>query len=111
MSMVIERLNSMVEDNGFEYADIARILQTSPRTVSRWAHDEVEPRFEMRERLFELAAVVERLTQVVNPRAAQHWLFVPNAQLGYEKPVELIQAGQFKKVLAAIDALGEGVFT
>jgi putative toxin-antitoxin system antitoxin component (TIGR02293 family) len=110
MSMVIDRLQEMVNEHGFEYADIARILQTSPRTVSRWANEQVEPRFEVRERLFELAAVVDRLTQVVNDRAAQHWLFAPNADLGYEKPVELIQRGDFKKVLGSIDALGEGVF-
>ena len=111
MSHVTDRLNSMVEDSGLDFADIARILKTSPRNVSRWANDEAEPRWETRERLLELSAVTERLIQVVTARAAQDWLFTPNQQLGYEKPVDLIRLGEFKQVIGAIDALGEGAFT
>ena len=110
VSYAIERLNRVIEAAGLDYVDIARMLETNPRTVSRWINEGSEPRWDVRERLLELTAVIERLTQVVQPRAAQDWLFTPNSELGYDKPVELVRQGRFKDVLALIDSLGEGVF-
>lgn len=111
MSYAIERLTRVIEATGLDYVDVARMLKANPRTVSRWIHEGTEPRWEVRERLLELTAVIERLTQVVRPQAAQDWLFTPNPDLGFDKPVELVRAGRFKDVLAVIDSLGEGVFS
>lgn len=111
MSYAVERLNRVIDAAGLDYVDVARMLQANPRTVSRWINEGSEPRWDVRERLLELTAVIERLTQVVRPSAAQDWLFTPNAEMGYDKPVELVRAGRFKDVLAVIDSLGEGVFT
>jgi hypothetical protein len=33
-----------------------------------------------------------------------------NGALGYHKPIDLLRAGEFRRVLGAIDALAEGVF-
>lgn len=111
MSYAVERLNRLIVTAGLDYVDVARMLGANPRTVSRWINEGSEPRWDARERLLELTAVIERLTQVVRPSAAQDWLFTPNAELGHDKPVELVRAGRFKDVLAVIDSLGEGVFT
>lgn len=110
MSYATERLSRVIEKAGLDYADVARMLETNPRTVSRWMNDRAEPRWELRQRVLELTTVIERLTQVVRPEAAQDWLFTPNHNLGYAKPVELVRDGRFKDVLAVIDSLGEGVF-
>jgi uncharacterized protein (DUF2384 family) len=64
----------------------------------------------MRERVLEFFPVMERLGQVVQPRAAHDWLFTPNRMLDYDKPAERIRKGDFRSVLAVVDALGEGVF-
>ena len=93
-----------------EPSDVARILETNPRTVSRWLRHETEPRWEIRERLLEFFAVMERLQQVVKPTAAHDWLFTPNRLLHHEKPADLLRQGRFREVLAIVDALGEGVF-
>jgi uncharacterized protein (DUF2384 family) len=110
MSTVAARLESIIERGGLDYADVARILDTNPRTVARWVHEETEPRWEVRERLLEFFAVMERLQQVIRPQAAHDWLYTPNATLENEKPVDLLRRGDFRRVLAIVDALGEGVF-
>jgi putative toxin-antitoxin system antitoxin component (TIGR02293 family) len=105
------RLAAVMDKAGLEPVDIARILDKPPRSISRWLNEDVQPRWESRERLLELIYVIERLTQVVTPEASQDWLFTPNAALEHKKPVELLRSGSFKEVLALIDAIGEGVFT
>ena len=91
-------------------ADIARVVGSNPRTVSRWLADEAAPRSAARERLLELVAVLERLSAVLRSSAAHDWLFTPNPELDYHKPVDLLERGKFRSVLGAIDALAEGVF-
>jgi uncharacterized protein (DUF2384 family) len=110
MSTVAERLGTILERGRLDYVDVARILDTNPRTVARWVREETEPRWEVRERLLEFFAVMERLQQVVRPQAAHDWLFTPNPSLAHQKPVDLLRRGEFREVLAIIDALGEGVF-
>lgn len=104
------RLRRAVEQTDLDQADIARLLGTNPRTVSRWLQDESEPRPEARRRLLEVVAVLEHLSGVLKPRAAHDWLFSPNGMLDHHKPIDLLGEGQFRQVLAMIDALAEGVF-
>jgi putative toxin-antitoxin system antitoxin component (TIGR02293 family) len=110
MSTVAERLENILERGRLDYVDVARILETNPRTVARWVRRETEPRWEVRERLLEFFAVMERLQQVIRPQTAHDWLYTPNPTLDHEKPVDLLRRGEFRRVLAIIDALGEGVF-
>jgi uncharacterized protein (DUF2384 family) len=86
------------------------MLQTNRRTVSRWLSRETAPRPEARERLLELIAVLEQLSGVLRPGPAHDWLFTPNPSLDHHKPIELLRGGEFRRVLAAIDAMAEGVF-
>jgi uncharacterized protein (DUF2384 family) len=105
------RLVTLMDRAGLDAADVARILDRPPRSVSRWLNEDVDPRWEAKERLLEVTFVLERLCQVIAPSAAQDWLFTPNRGLDYQKPVELLRSGRFREVLAIIDALGEGVYT
>ncbi len=108
---VAERLSAVIEEGELDATDVARIVRTNRKTVSRWLRSETEPRWENRERLLELLAVLEKLHQVLKPKASYDWLFSPNPDLNFEKPVEVLQRGDFRAVLAVIDAIGEGVFT
>lgn len=103
----LERAATKVELDG---GDLARVLELSPRTVSRWLSEEAAPRPDARERLLELIAVLESLSATLRPRPAHDWLFMPNPSLDHHKPVDLLRAGEFRRVLGAIDALAEGVF-
>jgi uncharacterized protein (DUF2384 family) len=110
VSTVASRLESIIERGQLDFTDVARILETNPKTVARWVKTDTEPRRDVRERLLEFFAVMERLQQVVRPVAAHDWLYTPNATLDHEKPVDLLRRGDFRRVLGIIDALGEGVF-
>lgn len=110
MADLAERLGRATGQIELDQSDVARMLETNPRTVSRWLSRETSPRPDARERLLELIAVLEQLSGVLRPEAAHDWLFTPNPALDHYKPVELLRAGEFRRVLGAIDAMAEGVF-
>jgi putative toxin-antitoxin system antitoxin component (TIGR02293 family) len=110
MAALPERLGDALRQVDLDQATVARVVGTSPRTVSRWLRDGAEPRSEARERLLELIAVLERLSGLLQPPAAHDWLFTPNPLLAHDKPVDLLSRREYRRVLAVIDALGEGVF-
>lgn len=103
----LERASAGIE---LDHAEVARVLNINPRTVSRWLHRETEPRPDARERLLELIAVLDQLSGVLKPTPAHDWLFTPNPLLDHYKPVDLLREGQYRRVLGAVDALAEGVF-
>jgi putative toxin-antitoxin system antitoxin component (TIGR02293 family) len=105
-----ERLGRASGQIELDQADLARMLETNPRTVSRWLSRETSPRPDARERLLELIAVLEQLSGVLRPQPAHDWLFTPNPSLEHHKPVDLLRTGEFRQVLGAIDAMAEGVF-
>lgn len=110
MADLAERLGRASGQIELDQADLARLLQTNPRTVSRWLSRQTAPRPDARERLLELIAVLEQLSGVMRPQPAHDWLFTPNPSLEYHKPVDLLRTGEFRQVLGAIDAMAEGVF-
>lgn len=105
-----KRLRNVSHRVGLDQADLARVLEMNPRTIARWLGRESQPRPQARERLLELIAVLEQLSGVLKPDAAHDWLFTPNPVLDHHKPVELLRAGDCRRVLGVIDGLAEGVF-
>ncbi len=103
----LDRASGRVE---LDQADLARMLDTNSRTVSRWLSRQTAPRPDARERLLELIVVLEQLSGVLRPQAAHDWLLTPNPSLDHHKPVDLLRTGEFRRVLGAIDAMAEGVF-
>lgn len=110
MADLAERLGRATSGIELDRADLARLLETNPRTVSRWLGRETSPRPDARERLLELIAVLEQLSGVLRPQPAHDWLFTPNPELDHHKPVDLLRRGEFRRILGAIDAMAEGVF-
>ncbi len=89
--------------------DVASIIGTSARTVARWSAGEAEPQRSARERLLELVFVGQQVSKVLNPEAANLWIFSPNELLGADTPAERIRSGDFRSVVALIEALADGV--
>lgn len=104
------RLRGAAERTALEQSDFAQLLGTDRRTISRWLAQETEPRTDARRRLLELLAVLEQLSAVMKPQAAHDWLFSPNPLLAHDKPIQLLERGEWRRVLGLIEALGEGVF-
>jgi putative toxin-antitoxin system antitoxin component (TIGR02293 family) len=89
--------------------DVARVLGTTVRSGTRWTTTRATPRRETEERLLELKAVVDALRQVLRDEPARLWLRSPAPALDYDKPIELIERGEYRRVIGTILALAEGV--
>ncbi len=109
-SQAMRRLTQAMRDTSIDTSGVARILGRDPRTVQRWLNQKTAPRWDVREIVLALNVVLERLAGVMDPRAAEDWLFTPVPALDNERPVDLIRAGRARDVLNLIDALGEGAF-
>lgn len=106
VSAVLDRLlDGAVIDAG----DVARVVGSSSRSVARWLAGGSAPRRAAEERLLELKAVVDLVRTVLRDEPARLWLRAPSAELGWEKPLELVATGEYRRVIGAILALAEGV--
>lgn len=109
MTTLTSLLDHLCEGDVVDTADLARVSETNPRSVARWRSLESSPRREAEERLLELRAVVELARSVMRDDAARFWMRSPNRDLGYDKPLDLIAAGQYQRVIDLLLALAEGV--
>lgn len=109
-SQAVRRLSQVMRSTSIDASGVGRILDRDPKTVQRWLRLQTAPRWEVRELVLALNVVLERLSEVIDPAAAEDWLFTPVPAFEYERPVDLIRAGRAREVLNLIDAIGEGVF-
>lgn len=104
------RLAAASENTDLGPAELARILPASDRTLRRWLDGESVPRQRDRERALELIVVLEEMARVLTPEGSANWLFAPNQAFAFAKPADLVAAGDYREVIGAIEAIGEGVF-
>lgn len=109
MSQVADVLYDVLQGEVVDSGDVARVLGTTPRSVARWQASEVTPRRESEERLLELKAVVDLARRIFRPESARLWLRSPNPDLSYEKPLDLLSRGEYRRVIGSLMAMGEGV--
>jgi uncharacterized protein (DUF2384 family) len=101
-------VDELLEGEVVDSPDVARVVGTTPRSVTRWSEGS-SPRRANEERLLELKAVVDLLRQVLRDEPARLWIRSPNPELAYEKPLDLVQRGEYRKVIGVVLALAEGV--
>jgi len=104
------RFGAAADSAGLGLSELARILPVSDRTLRRWLEGESIPRQRDRERALEVIVVLEEMARVFKPEGAANWLFAPNQAFDFAKPADLLAAGEYRDVIGAIEALGEGVF-
>ena len=109
MPQVVDVLDALLSDEVLDANDVARVLGTTVRSVARWQGAKVSPRRESEERLLELKAVLDLARRYLRPESARLWLRSPNPDLGYEKPLDLITRGEYRRVISALLAMAEGV--
>lgn len=90
--------------------EVADIVGATPRSIRRWAAGEAVPQRPAKLRLLELVAVGNALTGVIRPEDTNLWIFTPTPLLDYEKPADLIARGEWRRVIAVIEGLADGVF-
>ncbi len=101
-------VDDLLADDVVDQPDVASVTETTPRSVSRWL-DGASPRRLAEDRLLELKAVLDVLRTVLREEPARLWIRSPNPSLGYEKPLDLIKRGEYRRVIGAILAMSEGV--
>jgi len=85
--------------------DIARATGAGVSTVGAWIRGTRSPRGERAERLAELSAIVERLARVMEPTYIPVWLKKPVPALDDEKPIELLERGEWRPVVRLVSEL------
>lgn len=61
------------------------------------------------DRLLEHPTVVDLARAVMSDDAARLWLRSPNPDLGWERPLDLVAAGDTQRVTDLLHALAEGI--
>jgi uncharacterized protein (DUF2384 family) len=90
---------------GLTEQDIARATDVSPVTARAWLAGTRQPTGERGERLIELSALVERLSQVMQRDYIAIWLRKPLAALDDDKPLDVIAVGEYRRVSGIIAGL------
>ena len=103
------KLHEINDTLALSQEEIAVIVGTTTRSVSRWASEEAVPQRLNRQRLIELAYVAETVAGVLKPDDANLWLMSPNRLLAHDSPAERIRQGDYRSVLALLDALADGI--
>jgi len=91
--------------------DIARATGAGVSTVGAWLRQTRSPRGARAERLVELSAIVERLARVMEPSYIPVWLHKPSSALDDEKPIDLLAAGEWRRVARLISGLESPTFS
>jgi hypothetical protein len=88
--------------------ELAAIAGVHSRQVQNWAAGRNKPQGENRDNLLEMHYLVKRLRDVYQPEGVEIWLHGRNRDLDGRRPLDLLRAGEFETVLAAVERLAEG---
>jgi uncharacterized protein (DUF2384 family) len=102
-------IRQLEADLGLDDYALAQSLRVDKRTLTRWISGETYPRQEGRDRLHALATLHARLGETwKSVGAARRWLHRPSPYLGHAEPADMIRAGRFDGVEAALEAIDSG---
>ncbi len=85
--------------------EIARATGANETTVRAWLRAERSPSGTYAERLAELSAIVERLVRVMQPEYVPVWMRKPIPLLEDDKALDVIAAGDYRRVSRAVASL------
>ncbi len=103
------RVQELQETTSLTHDDVGKIVGATGRTVARWEKGSASPQREARQRLMELVYVGQELARVLHPEERSLWLFSPNRLLDHDSPADRIADGDYRSVVALIEALADGV--
>jgi hypothetical protein len=110
-SAVDGQLDSLTVVLGLSQVQIASIVGTTPRSVSRWrssSSSPAHPRPGHARSLRELDRLRWLLETDLGPAEAHEWLRRPNRALRGQAPLDALLDGDLERVLALVTTLGQG---
>jgi transcriptional regulator with XRE-family HTH domain len=84
---------------------LARATGAAPSTVREWLRSRSAPTGVRAERVGELAETADRLSRVIRPDYIAVWLTKPIEALDDDKPIDVIAAGGYRRVMRIVSAL------
>jgi hypothetical protein len=102
------RIIEDLRETALTAGEVAAIAGVKERQVQHWAAGTHRPTGTKRDRLLELAYIVERLSDVYRPEGIDIWIHGRNRDLGGERPIDLLRQGNFSAVLNAVEQLETG---
>lgn len=91
--------------SGLSARDIAKATNVDESTVRSWLRQDRSPSGERADRLVELSAMVERLSNLLDRDYIAVWMNKPIPSLEDDKPLEVIAAGEYRRVSRVIASL------
>jgi len=111
--MIAQKLEAIEHNGGITGSEIARLLDTTPETISRWKGGKTQPQQRLLEHLLYLDWLISELSELYRPDQARIWLYSPNKMLKGRRPVDLIAQGDDPsrdEVLRVISHLKDGAY-
>ena len=105
MSVAFAQEARRVHDIGLSDVQIGRAVGAAPSTVREWLALRSSPTGPRAERIAELAEIVDRLARVMDAEYIPVWLSKPIQALDDDKPLDLIAAGQARRVAQLVSGL------
>ena len=105
MSVAFAREARRVHDIGLSDVQIGRAVGAAPSTVREWFALRSSPTGPRAERIAELAEIVDRLARVMDAEYIPVWRCKPIQALDDDKPLDLIAAGQARRVAQLVSGL------
>lgn len=107
-NVVVEKLELLRTRAAIRLVDVANMLGTTPRTVSRWNQGHANPRPSKEILLGDLEYIVERLAEFYSdPRTARAWLYSRHRYFHGLRPADLVREGRAQEVLEAVHAMAD----
>lgn len=106
--LLYARVVDDVRDGGLTIVEVAGLIGVAERQVRNWSTGGNTPSGRNRDRLLQLHYVARLLRDVYTREGAEIWLHGRKRSLGGQRPVDLLEAGRYDEVLAAIERLHAG---
>ena len=106
-----QAIEILQRDLGMTMKDFHVVLDTTPRNIERWVHEQAHPQTKARQQLAQLMEFHRHLAAMFTDwDSARAWLNAPSRYLGAITPIEAMRGGRLDRARAALLALDAGVY-
>ncbi|HEY0167373.1 MAG TPA: antitoxin Xre/MbcA/ParS toxin-binding domain-containing protein [Jatrophihabitans sp.] len=99
------RIVEQVTGSGISQQELSSAVGASVRSVQNWASGDTAPRGVSREKLLDLRFIVDELSSVYTDEGIEIWLRARNRNLGSQRPIDLLTAGDVEVVIEEVQRL------
>lgn len=102
-----DQLKDLRESLGLSRADLADVLDCSPKSIQDWEDDRSTPRKKLAP-LQDLLSLKERMQNQFAQEEIRRWIKAPNKLFGMRRPVDILRHRDFKTILTVLGWIENG---